>query len=74
MNNDMRDLTRRKMSLKQTVKAIAWGALGVRRGKGHSDDIATLNPLVLIAVALIATVFFVVALVFIARLFIGYLS
>jgi len=74
MDEDIRKLTRRKMSIGQTIKAIAWGAFGVRRSKEHNDDIATLNPVVLIVVALVATVLFVIALIAIARAFIAYLS
>lgn len=74
MDEHLRKLTRRKMSLWQTIKAIAWGAFGVRRRKGHDEDIATLNPVVLIIVALIATVLFVILLITIARALIAYLS
>lgn len=74
MDDNLRKLSRRKMSLGQTLKAIAWGAFGVRRSKEHNEDIATLNPVVLIIAALIATIIFVIALIFIARAFIAYLS
>ncbi|EKU30498.1 membrane protein [Alcaligenes sp. EGD-AK7] len=74
MNDDFRDLTRRKLSFFQTLKAIAWGFFGVRRGRDHEQDIAKINPVYLIIAALIATVVFVVGLIMVARWFIGQAS
>lgn len=71
MDDDFRDLTRRKLSFLQTLKAIAWGFFGVRRGRDHEQDIAKINPVYLIIAAVIATVVFVVGLVMVARWFIG---
>lgn len=71
MDDDFRDLTRRKLSFFQTLKAIAWGFFGVRRGRDHEQDIAKINPVYLIIAALIATVVFVVGLIMVARWFIG---
>ena len=71
MDDDFRDLTRRKLSFFQTLKAIAWGFFGVRRGSDHEHDIAKINPVYLIIAALIATVVFVVGLIMVARWFIG---
>lgn len=71
MDDDFRDLTRRKLSFFQTLKAIAWGFFGVRRGRDHEQDIAKINPVYLIIAAVIATVVFVVGLVMVARWFIG---
>ncbi|ALO38867.1 DUF2970 domain-containing protein [Alcaligenes faecalis] len=74
MDDDFRDLTRRKLSFFQTLKAIAWGFFGVRRGRDHEQDIAKINPVYLIIAALIATVVFVVGLIMVARWFIGQAS
>ncbi len=71
MDDDFRDLTRRKLSFFQTLKAIAWGFFGVRRGRDHEQDIAKINPVYLIIAAVIATVVFVVGLIMVARWFIG---
>jgi len=61
-------------SLLQTMKAVAWGMLGIRRSKGHSEDFSRLNPLHLIVMGLVATLVFVLALVAAARWFIGYFT
>lgn len=74
MDDDFRGLTRRKLSFFQTLKAIAWGFFGVRRGRDHEQDIAKINPVYLIIAALIATVVFVVGLIMVARWFIGQAS
>jgi len=74
MDDDFRDLTRRKLSFFQTLKAIAWGFFGVRRGRDHEQDIGKINPVYLIIAALIATVVFVVGLIMVARWFIGQAS
>lgn len=72
MTNDIRDLSRRKLNFLQTLKAVAWGFFGVRKGKGYSEDIDKLNPVHLIIAGIIATIVFVVGLVMIARLFIAH--
>lgn len=71
MSNDIRQLSRRKLSFFQTLKAVAWGAFGVRKNSGYTQDIDKLNPVHLIIAGIIATIFFVLALVFIAKLFIA---
>lgn len=71
MSKDIRELSRRKLSFFQTLKAIAWGALGLRKGSGYTEDIDKLNPVHLIIAGIIATILFVLVLVFIAKLFIA---
>lgn len=64
----------RNYSLLQTMKAVAWGMLGIRKSRGHSEDFSRLNPLHLIAMGLLATLVFVLTLVAAARWFIGYFT
>jgi len=61
-------------TLLQTMKAVAWGMLGIRKSKGHSEDFSRLNPLHLIVMGLVATLVFVVTLVAAARWFIAFLT
>lgn len=65
---------RRHYSFLQTIRAVAWGMLGIRKGKGHSEDFSRLNPLHLILAGLLATLFFVLLLIAAARWFIGYFT
>jgi len=71
MSDDIRDLSQRKLNFVQTLKAVFWGFLGIRKGKGYNEDIARLNPVYLIIVAVIATVLFVVGLVLVAQWFVA---
>lgn len=64
----------RDYSFLQTMRAVAWGMLGVRKGKGHSEDFSRLNPLHLIVAGLLATLVFVLVLIGAARWFIGYFT
>jgi len=58
----------------QTMRAVAWGLLGIRKGKGHEEDFSRLNPLHLILAGLMATALFVFLLIAAARWFIGYFT
>jgi hypothetical protein len=51
------------MSLLQTVKAVGWAFLGIRKKSGYENDLAKLNPFHIIAVALVGVVLFVGGLV-----------
>ncbi len=61
----------RPPSLLQALKAVGWGLLGIRGRGGHETDIARLNPLLLIAVAVISVAAFVGILLLIIRLTVG---
>lgn len=74
MTKDIQDLARRKLNFFQTLKAVAWGFFGVRKGKGYHEDIAKLNPVHLIVAGILAAIIFVVVLVLAARWFIAYLT
>lgn len=74
MTKDIQDLARRKLNFFQTLKAVAWGFFGVRKGKGYHEDIAKLNPVHLIIAGILAAIIFVVVLVLAARWFIAYLT
>ncbi|HLR12493.1 MAG TPA: DUF2970 domain-containing protein [Burkholderiaceae bacterium] len=74
MNDDIRELSRRKLNFFQTLKAVAWGMFGVRKGKGHHVDIATLNPIHLIIAGILAAIGLVAGLIFIAKWFVERLS
>ena len=68
------NLAPRNYSFLQTIRAVAWGMLGIRKGKGHSEDFSRLNPVHLILAGLLATLVFVLALIAAARWFIGYFT
>jgi hypothetical protein len=61
----------RRGSLLQTLKAVAWAFLGIRGRGAHEADIANLNPVHLIIVAVLCAAVFVTSLLFIVRWAVG---
>jgi hypothetical protein len=61
----------RRGSLLQTLKAVAWAFLGIRGRGAHEADIAKLNPVHLIIVAIVCAAVFVTSLLFIVRWAVG---
>ena len=58
---------RRRGSLLDTVKAVLWGFLGVRRKADFQDDIAKLNPIHLMVVGVVLAFLFVGGLMLIVN-------
>jgi hypothetical protein len=50
-------------SLWRTVKAVGWSFLGIRQNSASHEDMARLNPIHIIAVALVGVAAFVGGLV-----------
>jgi hypothetical protein len=67
MSDDLRESAQRKLSFFQTMKALAWGFFGVRKGAGYREDSARLNPVHVIVAGLLAAAIFVAVLVLIVR-------
>lgn len=67
MSDDLHEHARRKLSFLQTMKAVAWGFFGVRKGAGYREDSARLNPVHVIVAGLLAAAIFVTVLVLIVR-------
>ncbi|MFY3139547.1 DUF2970 domain-containing protein [Achromobacter xylosoxidans] len=67
MSDDLRQSAQRKLSFFQTMKAVAWGFFGVRKGAGYREDSARLNPVHVIVAGLLAAAIFVAVLVLIVR-------
>ena len=53
----------RRGSLPQTVKAVAWAFLGIRKNSDYQSDLAQIHPFHLIAVALVGVALFVGGLI-----------
>lgn len=60
--------TARQASLLQTVKAVASSFFGVRGRSAHEQDMAKLNPVVVIGVGIALAAVFVLTLVTIVRM------
>jgi amino acid transporter len=51
------------MSILRTIKAVAWSFIGIRKSSDYQEDLSKLNPLHIVAVALVGVVLFVGGLV-----------
>jgi len=68
---DIKELVDRPMSFGQTIQAVAWSFLGVRKRAGYEKDIEKLNPVHVIVAGLIGAAIFVVALILIVNAVVG---
>ena len=60
--------TENKPTLWRTIVAVCWAMLGVRKGREYEKDFASITPLHVIAVGLVAIVVLVLALIWIVKL------
>lgn len=58
---------RRPVSWWETVRAVLWSFLGLRRRADFERDVQRLNPIAVMATAVVLTVLFVVMLMLIVR-------
>ena len=64
-------VTARKGSLLQTMQAVAWSFLGIRRQADYAKDVAHLNPIHVVVAGIIGAALFVLALVLLVRWVVG---
>jgi hypothetical protein len=63
MTKELRDAAQRTGSFAQTLKAVAWSFVGVRKSTDYAQDVAKINPVHVIVAGVIAAVLFVVGLI-----------
>lgn len=63
MSDTVDDDTRRKGSLLQSLRAVAWSFLGIRKGSGYRQDMSKLNPVTVVVAGLIGAGIFIGVLV-----------
>jgi Protein of unknown function (DUF2970) len=71
MSQDLREAAERPLSFLQTVKAVAWSFVGLRKGAGYQQDVQKLNPVHVIIAGLIGAALFVLSIVFLVRWVVG---
>ena len=71
MSGDLKQAAARPMSFLQTVKAVAWSFIGLRKSAGYQQDVQKLNPVHVIVAGVIGAALFVLALVLIVRWVVG---
>ncbi len=69
--SDLKASTQRPLSFLQTVKAVAWSFVGLRKRAGYEEDIHQLNPVHVIVAGIFGAVIFILALVLTVRWVIG---
>jgi hypothetical protein len=69
--SDLKEATERPMSFGQTVKAVAWSFLGIRKRAGYEQDVQKLNPVHVIIAGLIGAALFVMSLLILVRWIVG---
>ena len=63
-----KDALNRQLSLGATIKAVAASFFGVRGHRAHQEDIARLNPVVVIIVGVMMAIAFILTLVSIVKM------
>lgn len=67
----LKEATARKAGFFQTLTAVLWSFFGVRKGRDHDRDMASLNPVHVIITGVIAGILFVVSLVLLVKTILG---
>ena len=65
--SELKDATRRPASLLQTMRAVAWSFLGIRRSAGYEQDAQKLNPVHVVIGGILGAALFVCAVVLLVR-------
>ena len=64
---DLQDATRRAASPLQTMRAVAWSFLGIRRSAGYEQDLQQLNPVHVVIGGILGAALFVGAVMLLVR-------
>ena len=67
MSSDIKQAAQRPASPLQTMRAVAWSFLGIRRSSGHAQDMQKLNPVHVVIGGLLGAALFVAAIVVLVR-------
>jgi len=63
----LKEAAQRPASLLQTMRAVAWSFLGIRRSSGLSEDVQKLNPVHVVIGGVAGAALFVVLIVLLVR-------
>ena len=61
--SDLKTATERPLSFVQTIKAVAWSFVGLRKRAGYEQDVQKLNPVHVIAAGIVGAAVFIAVLV-----------
>ena len=71
MSEDLKQAAARPLSFLQTMKAVAWSFVGLRKSAGYQQDVQKLNPVHVIVAGIIGGVLFVLTIVVLVRWVVG---
>jgi len=71
MSDGLKQAAQRPMSFVQTVKAVAWSFVGMRKSAGYQNDVHKLNPVHVVIAGVLGAALFVVTLVLLVRWVVG---
>jgi len=64
---DIAQAARRPLSFWQTIRAVLWSFVGLRRGSGYEEDVKRLNPVHVIIAGVIGAALFVIVLLLLVQ-------
>lgn len=67
MSADLKSATERPASPLQTMRAVAWSFIGIRRSAGYESDVSKLNPVHVLIGGIVGAALFVGAIVLLVR-------
>ena len=67
----LKEAAARRGSFVQTLRAVAWSFLGIRRAKDYESDVQKLNPVHVIIAGILGAGVFVTVLVLLVRWVVG---
>ncbi len=67
MSAEVQTPTRAAPSFLRSVKTVAWSFLGIRKKSEFQDDLAQVNPLHILLVAIVTVLVFVTGLMFLVN-------
>ena len=70
-DQSLRAATRRKGSFRQSMRAVAWSFLGIRKGAEHDRDMQQLNPVHVVIAGVLGALLFVALLVTLVKFIVG---
>jgi hypothetical protein len=65
--NEFKEAAQRPASPLQTLRAVAWSFLGIRRSSGHAHDGQTLNPVHVVIGGILCAAVFIGAVLMLVR-------
>jgi hypothetical protein len=67
VGSDLKPATERPLSFLQTVKAVAWSFVGLRKRAGYEQDVQRLNPVHVIVAGIMGAGIFILSLILVVK-------